>query len=85
MFGTSPACTQRTVRPSRSAPATTSGSPLRSPGSSSARCTVMPPGLHWFGPRALRSAVHGRSYPHLTYRRMTEGLVAGVQRAARRA
>ncbi len=37
MFGTSPACTQRTVRPSRSAPARISGSPLRSPGSSSAR------------------------------------------------
>ncbi len=42
MWGTSPACTQRTVRPSRSAPASTSGSPPRSPGSSSARCTVIP-------------------------------------------
>ncbi|GGX11176.1 hypothetical protein GCM10010383_46740 [Streptomyces lomondensis] len=42
MCGTSPACTHRTVRPSRSAPASTSGSPLRSPGSSSARCTVIP-------------------------------------------
>ncbi|MDF3149192.1 hypothetical protein [Streptomyces sp. T21Q-yed] len=42
MWGTSPACTQRTVRPSRSAPAMTSGSPLRRPGSSSARRTVIP-------------------------------------------
>ncbi len=42
MLGTSPAWTQRTVRFSRSAPATTSGSPARSPGSSSARCTVIP-------------------------------------------
>src|SRR3954470_10415476 len=42
MCGTSPACTQRTVRCSRSAPARISGSPLRRPGSSSARRTVIP-------------------------------------------
>src|SRR5690606_16608754 len=42
MLGTSPACTQRTVRSSPPVPATTSGSPLRRPGSSSARRTVMP-------------------------------------------
>ncbi len=42
MLGTSPACTQRTVRCMRSAPARISGRPLRSPGSSRARRTVIP-------------------------------------------
>ncbi|GDY73003.1 hypothetical protein SAV31267_024880 [Streptomyces avermitilis] len=52
MFGTSPACTQRTVRCSRSAPASTSGRPLRSPGSSRARCTVIPaPWVFWLSKR----------------------------------
>ncbi len=45
MLGASPACTQRTMRSSRSAQVSTSGSPPRSPGSSSACRTVIPPSV----------------------------------------